>query len=201
LPRGAVGARAVLWNRAPAKEEIMRTFQIVLWLAVVMVIACKKPDKPAEKKPDEAAKVADPAKPGEPPAPAPADPAAAPADPGARAAAAEPAKPSAPAATGDLGTNTPLQAKGVVMMEKMSDLFAEHADDCDKLAMELRSMISSNKDLMVELRTMEAGMTGKDREAYEARNKSVQEDVFEKMGPAMQRCGDKVLAAMRDIPK
>jgi len=179
-----------------------RTLPILLFSALVMVAACKKPDKPAGAKPDESkvvdskptppAESAKPAAPGLPPGassdPAKPDPAA-------------PADPSDPSSA-PTGKNTELQDKGFAMMKRVGDLFAADATDCDKLASDLRSLVASNKELLAEWNAMEKTLPTRERAAYETRNKPAFDAVFAKMAPAVKACGsnENFLAALRDVP-
>jgi hypothetical protein len=148
-----------------------RTFRIVLFSVAMMVVACKT-DKPAGTKPDEATKVVD--KPRE------------------RATPAEPAMPkpepaSDPAAT---GSNTELQNKGLAMMQRMSDLFATHGSDCEKLAAEIKTLVTENRQLAVELQEAEIRQTHEERAAFAARNQAVRDAAMAKMAPIAKTCRD-----------
>jgi hypothetical protein len=163
-----------------------RTFQLVLISALLAAGACKKSDAPAVTKTEET-KPADPAK---------ADPAK-PADP----AKADPAKPADPApATG--GANSELENKGIAMMQKLGDVFANDAKDCDKLATDLKAFLAENKPLIKEMTELEKKQSEAEKSAFEARNKKVQEEVQAKMEPAAKACADNknVQEAMRDFP-
>ncbi|HEU4729625.1 MAG TPA: hypothetical protein VFT22_17135 [Kofleriaceae bacterium] len=165
---------------------MLRTFTIALFSVTLMAAACKS-DKPASTagatKPAETTKPADPAKPADPPA-KPADPAAAPA---------------APAAAGG---NTELQDKGIAMMQSMADVFASDAKDCEKLAVDMKAFITKNKELLTQLMAMEKKMTDAEKSAFEARNKTTQAAMMEKMTPAMNACRDNksLEAAMKEFP-
>lgn len=167
-----------------------RMFRIVVFStllsATTMIVACKT-DKPAGKKPDEATKVVDPAR------ARPADPAVKPPEP--------PAEPttSDPEAT---GKNSEVESKGIAMMQRMGDLFAAGANDCEKLATDIRTLVASNRELLVQLNVEQAKQTEKERSAFMARNKAVQDAVMAKMGPAVQACGTNksFQAALRDVP-
>jgi hypothetical protein len=179
-----------------------RAFQIVLFL-VAMVVACKC-DKPAAKKPEQASR----AEPGAPRGPAGrTETAAAPATPGDPSKPADPANPDQPTRPGEsqsddpsAGTNTPLQDKGLAMMQRMSDLFTTHASDCTKLAAEIRSLVAGNKELLDQLRAEDLKQTGAQRTAFEARNRAVTEAAFAKMSPVTKACRENpaFMAAMRD---
>jgi hypothetical protein len=183
---------------------MLRTLQIALCSATMMVAACKKSDKPAPAAP-ETTKSADPAKPGDPMAPAtakPADPAASATAGSATAMAtgtmAKPAEP-APVPT---GTNSALETKGIAMMQKLADVFAIDGKNCDQLATDIKDFIAKNKPLLSELTAMEKKQSPQDREAFATRNKGVEESVMQKMTPAMTACRDNknVEAAMKEFP-
>jgi len=88
------------------------------------------------------------------------------------------------------------------MMQKMGDIFAADAKDCEKLATDIRAFIAQNKELLAQLTAMEKKETDQEKAAFETRNKGVQEAVMQKMGPAMQACHDNksVEAAMKEFP-
>jgi hypothetical protein len=163
-----------------------RAFPLVLLSVLLVTIACKKSETPAGTKTEEA-KPADPAK---------ADPAK-PAEP----AKADPAKPADPApAVG--GANSELENKGIAMMQKLGDVFANDAKDCDKLAVDLKAFLAENKPLIKEMTELEKKQSEAEKVAFEARNKKVQEEVQGKMEPAAKACADNknVQEAMRDFP-
>jgi hypothetical protein len=163
-------------------------FQLVLISALLAAGACKKSDAPAATKTEET-KPADPAK---------ADPAK-PADP-AKADPAKPADPAPAAAAG--GANSDLENKGIAMMQKLGDVFASDASNCDKLATDLKAFLADNKALIKEMTELEKKQTEAEKTAFEARNKKVQEEVQAKMEPAAKACADNknVQEAMREFP-
>lgn len=181
---------------------MLRTLQIALCSATMMVAACKKSDKPVPAV-SETTKPADPAKPADSPASA----AAKPADPVAGASAGSGAGPATMARPADsapvpTGTNSALETRGIAMMEKMADMFAADGKDCDKLAADIKGFIAQNKALLSELTTMEKQQSPQQREAFAARNKAVEQSVMQKMTPAMTACRDNksVEAAMKEFP-
>lgn len=111
----------------------------------------------------------------------------------------EPAKP-APAAT--VAGNSELENKGVAMMQRMADMFAADAKDCDKLAVDIKAFIVENKELLGQLTELERSQSDQEKAAFETRNKPVQDALMQKMGPTMQACGDnpQVQAAMKEFP-
>jgi len=164
-----------------------RTFQLVLISALLATGACKKSDAPAgtkteETKPADPAAKADPAKPAEP-------------------AKADPAKPADPAPAAG-GANSELENKGIAMMQKLGDVFANDASNCDKLATDLKAFLADNKALIKEMTDLEKKQTEAEKAAFEARNKKVQEEVQAKMEPAAKACADNknVQEAMREFP-
>lgn len=166
-----------------------RTFRLVLFSVfslLVVTAACKKSDAPAGAKPEET-------KAAEPKAsdtPKPADP----------AKPAEPAKPAAPPAAG--GTNTEVENKAIAMMEKLGDVFAADAKDCEKLATDLRAFLNDNKATIAEMTALEKKQTEAEKAAFETRNKAVQESAQAKMEPAAKACADNknVQAVLKDFP-
>lgn len=173
---------------------MLRTFTIALFSAMLLAAACKKSDKPATVAAEATTKAPDPSKPAD-PAAKPADPTAKPADP------ATPGPPPAAAPAGT-GTNTELENKGIAMMQRMADMFATDAKDCDKLATDVKGFIAQNKELLGQLMAMEKKQTQQERTAFEARNKAVQSAMMEKMTPAMNACRDNknLEAAMKEFP-
>jgi hypothetical protein len=170
---------------------MLRTFKIALFSATMLAAACKKSDKPATMTPEPTTKAVDSTRPADPTA-KPADPAAKPADPVAPTAAAS-------AAT---GTNSELETKGVAMMQRMADMFAADAKDCEKLAADVKGFIAQNKELLGQLMAMEKKQSEPERTAFEARNKAVQDAMMQKMTPAMNACRDNksLEAAMKEFP-
>lgn len=175
---------------------MLRTFKIALFSATLMVTACKKADQPATPSAEPVAKVAAPAKPGDPPA-TPGDPSVKPGDPSAKPGdpSATPGDPAAPAATG----NTELENKGIAMMYRMGEVFAANAQNCEKLATDLKAFFTQNKPLLGQLAAKEKQQTEQQRAAFEARNRPAQAEVMKKVTPAMTTCGANkdVLDAMK----
>jgi hypothetical protein len=167
-----------------------RTFRLVLFSVsfsvLVVTAACKKSDAPAGTKIEET-KPADPAKPAEPKAADPAKP-------------AEPAKPADPPAAG--GTNSEVENKAIAMMQKLGDVFAADAKDCEKLATDLRAFLNDNKGTITEMTALEKKQTEAEKAAFEVRNKAVQEAAQAKMEPAAKACADNknVQAVLKDFP-
>jgi hypothetical protein len=158
---------------------MLRTFTIALFSATMMAAACKNADKPATMAPEATTKAAASTKP--------ADPAAKPADPVAASAS---------------GTNSELETKGVAMMQRMADMFAADAQDCEKLATDVKGFIAQNKELLGQLMAMEKKQSEQERTAFEARNKAAQAAMMQKMTPAMNACRDNksLEAAMKEFP-
>jgi hypothetical protein len=164
---------------------MLRTFKIALFSATMLAAACKKSDKPATMTPEPTTKAADSTKAADPTA-KPADPTAKPADPVAAAT----------------GTNSELETKGVAMMQRMADMFAADAKDCEKLAADVKGFIAQNKELLGQLMAMEKKQSEPERTAFEARNKAAQDAMMQKMTPAMNSCRDNksLEAAMKEFP-
>jgi hypothetical protein len=154
---------------------MLRTFRIAT-LSMAMLFAACKTDKP-EPRPEVAKAAVPAAKPAAPEVPA--------------------VKPAAPAAS-----NTELETKGIAMMQRMADMFAADAKDCDKLAADLRTFIASNKPLLTQLADADQQQNDEQRDAFSARNAEVQAAVAAKMQSAMATCAANpaVLAAMKEFP-
>jgi len=165
----------------------------------MMVTACKKADKPAGTTPDQIAKASAPGTPADPasdPAATPAKPTdpAKPADPASDPAATpakltDPAKPVDPAASSATG-NSELEAKGMAMTQRMADMFVADANDCEKMATDIRAFTAQNKALLDQLAEMEKHQTPQEREAFAKRNQSVLKALLTKVMPAMNACRD-----------
>ena len=110
------------------------------------------------------------------------------------------AKPAAPVAAP--AGNSELENKGIAMMQRMGDLFAADATDCDKLAVDIKAFIVQNRELLTQLTELERSQSDQEKSAFETRNKPVQDAVVAKMDPAMAKCGENpaVQAAMKDFP-
>ena len=115
----------------------------------------------------------------------------------AKPAPATPAAPASPA-----GGNSELENKGIAMMQRMGDLFAADAADCEKLAVDIKAFIVQNRELIGKLNELERSQSDQEKQAFETRNKPVQDAVVAKMDPAMEKCGQNpsVQAAMKDFP-
>ncbi|MEO7733567.1 MAG: hypothetical protein ABIY55_21570 [Kofleriaceae bacterium] len=111
-----------------------------------------------------------------------------------------PAKPATSAATP--GGNSELENKGIAMMQRMGEVFAADAADCEKLAVDIKAFIVQNRELLGQLNELERSQSDQEKSAFETRNKPVQEAVVAKMDPAMEKCGQNpsVQAAMKDFP-
>lgn len=157
---------------------MLRMFHIALFAAIVMGGACKS-DKPAATKPEDK-KLVEPTK-TDPP---------------------KLADDKAPETTGGTGANTALQTKGIEMMQKMGDIFAANAKDCDKLALEIKNFVAANKALLTEWNAMQRGLNSAERTALEVRNKAVQDSVMAQMTPAVQACAsnENFQTVLREIP-
>jgi len=161
---------------------MLRTFPLLLCTVTLMVTACKKADKPAGTTPDQIAKAVDPAKPAD-PAAKPADPAATPATP------ADPAKPADTTTTAVTG-NSELENKGIAMTQRMADLFASDAKDCEKMAADIRVFTAQNKTLLDQLAEMEKHQTAQERDEFAKRNRSTLQALFTKVKPAITACAN-----------
>ncbi len=124
------------------------------------------------------------------------------ADQPAPAAPAQPAPAPAPAAAAAVNGNTELENKGVTMMQRMADMFVADAEDCEKLAVDIKAFIVQHRELIGQLTEAERAQSDQEKLAFEQRNKPVQEAVVAKMEPVMAKCGanPSVQAAMKDFP-
>jgi hypothetical protein len=115
-------------------------------------------------------------------------------------APAKPAQPAAPATA--VAGNTELENKGIAMMQRMGDMFAADAEDCEKLAVDIKAFIVEHRELLSQLTQLEHAQSDQEKLAFEQRNKPVQEAVMAKMEPVMNKCGanPNVQAAMKDFP-
>ena len=155
---------------------MLRTFRIAtLSAALTVTAAACKTDKPAQSKPAASAEASKPA-----------------------------AKPSAvpELAAGKATSNSELETKGIAMMQRLADVFAADAKDCDKLAADIKAFVAENKPLLAQLAAMDQQQSDEQREAFTARNAEAQAAVAAKMQGAMTACASNpsVLAAMKDFP-
>lgn len=165
-----------------------RTF-LAATLAAVLASACKTSDRRAAPPP--------------PPAPRPAAPSSRPGAPPELPAAPEPAPPPvAAAAEPAAGSNSELEARGLAAMQKMAELFAADARDCDRLARDLKVFIADNRPLIAELVTFEDHQSDAQRAAFTRRNAATQAAIGLKMQSALSSCAANpaVLAAMKEFP-
>jgi hypothetical protein len=170
---------------------MLRTFPVVLCSVTMLILACKKADKPAGTTPDQVASTAagatpsvpaDPAKPVDPVA-KPAEPAATPANPVGSAKPADPAP-------GSTTASRELEVKGIAMSQRMADLFVADAKNCEKMATDIRAFTTLNKALLDQLAEMEKHQTQEEREAFDQRNRATLEALLIKVTPAMTACRD-----------
>ena len=164
-----------------------RTFLAAMLVAVLA--SCKTSDKTGKPAPGIAP----------PPVATASKPAAQPALP----AAPEPAAPATPPpAVPAAGSNTELETKGLAAMQRMADLFAADARDCDRLAADLKAFIADNKPLIAQLITLEDHQSDAQRAAFTRRNAATQAAIGLKMQSALTSCASNpgVLAAMKEFP-
>lgn len=162
---------------------MFRTFQIALFSATLMVTACKKTDQPAASGAEPVTKATTPNKPADPSQPA--------------APAAKPADSVALPVAG----NNELENKSIAMMYRMADIVVADAQDCEKLATNMKAFIRQNKPLLDQLAAMNEQQTEQERAAFETRNRAVQAEVLKKVTPGMTACGENknVQAAMQEL--
>jgi hypothetical protein len=118
------------------------------------------------------------------------------------AAKPEPAVPAATTPATTVAGNSELENKGIAMMQRMGDMFAADATDCEKLAVDIKAFIVQHRELLAQLTELERSQSDQEKLAFEARNKPVQDAVAAKIDPALAACGDNpnVQAAMKDFP-
>ncbi len=99
-------------------------------------------------------------------------------------------------------SNTPIENQGIAMMQRMGDMFAADANDCEKLAADIKAFIAQNTPLINQLNQAERTQSPDERDAFEKRNKGVQDAVMQKMNPAITACGgnSNVQSAMKQFP-
>ncbi|MBC7974075.1 MAG: hypothetical protein H7138_03755 [Myxococcales bacterium] len=112
-----------------------------------------------------------------------------------------PAQPAAAPAAAVAG-NSELENKGITMMQRMADMFVADAEDCEKLAVDIKAFIVEHRELIGQLTEGERAQSDQEKLAFEQRNKPVQEAVVAKMEPVIAKCGanPNVQAAMKDFP-
>jgi hypothetical protein len=162
-------------------------------LVVLLIAACKTSEAPATE-----AK-ATPAPPTRSIAPTPQP--VLPAPPPPAPARPEPAK-TEPAKTEPVGSNTELETNGLAVMQRMADLFAADAKDCDKLGADLKAFVADNKPLIGDLLKHEDHQSAEQRAAFTRRNAVAQAAIAQKMQAALTACASNtaVLAAMKEFP-
>jgi hypothetical protein len=161
-----------------------RTFLAAMLVAALACCKTSKTDSPAPE-PARSVAVATPA--AQPALPAATEPAAPP--------AAAPAEPTA-------GSNTELETKGIATMQRMADMFAADARDCERLATDLKAFIAENKPLIAQLVELEDHQSDAARAAFTRRNAQTQAQIGLKMQQALTTCASNpgVLAAMKEFP-
>jgi len=160
-----------------------RTFRTAMLLAVTLLAGCKtkQADPPTAAKPAEAARSA---------------PGAAPALPDPQAAS--PAAPAAPAAAAP-ATPAEVQVRNIAAMQHLADTLAGDAQDCEKLAVDLKAFIAENRAVLVQL--MAAANRPGDAPPSAA-NHAAAAAAARKLQTAMATCAAtaSVAAAMKDLP-
>jgi hypothetical protein len=167
------------------KESAMsRTFRTAMLLAVTLLAGCKtkQADPPPAVRPTEVARSA--------PGAAPALP-----DPQAATAAAPAAAPAAAAPA----TPAEAQTRNIAAMQHLADTLAGDAQDCEKLAVDLKAFIAENRPVLAQL--MAAANRPSDA-APSAANHAAAAAAARKLQTAMATCGAtaSVAAAMKDLP-
>jgi hypothetical protein len=158
-----------------------RTFRTAMLLAAALLAGCKtrQADPPPAARPTEAARSA---------------PGAAPALPDSQSSG-----PAAPAPASAPATPAEAQARNIAAMQHLADTLAGDAQDCEKLAVDLKAFIAENRAVLAQLmaaanRPIDDAPTGAPRAAAAAAARELQ--------TAMATCGatSSVAAAMKDLP-
>jgi hypothetical protein len=174
----------------------MMTRLIALALCLFAASACNKKD---EAKPAQPAATPAP-KPVEPAAPAAAAPAPTPAP--AAVPAPTPAAAPAPGAAVTFANDDAFVAKGTETMNKFMALFDAAGTDCDKLAAGVNAFVTEYGPTFKALGEYEKA-NPKAKEAFEAKNKGLEEQFAKKMMPALEACKDHkgLIEAMSKFPE
>jgi hypothetical protein len=177
LRRAEIGDPAVLWNRRPKESAMSRTFRTAMLLAVTLLAGCKakQADPPPAARPTEAARRA---------------PGAAPALPDPQAPGSSAAAPATPAEA---------QARNLAAMQRLADTLAADAQDCEKLAVDLKAFIAENRPVLGQL--MAAANRPTD-DAPSGASHAAAATAARKLQTAMSTCAatSSVAAAMKDLP-
>jgi hypothetical protein len=150
-------------------------------LLVIALLACKtkQADPPHAARPTEAARSA----------------------PGVAPALPDPQPPSSPAAPAAAAPATPAeaQARNIAAMQHLADTLAGDAQDCEKLAVDLKAFIAENRAVLAQL--MAAANRPTDA-APSAATHAAAAAAARKLQTAMTTCAAtaSVAAAMKDLP-
>lgn len=156
-----------------------RTFRTAMLLAVTLLAGCKtkQADPPPAARPTEAARSA----------------------PGAAPALPDPQSPSGAGAPAAPATPAEAQARNIAAMQHLADTLAADAQDCEKLAVDLKAFIAENRPLLAQL--MAAANRPTD-DAQSGANRAAAAAAARKLQTAMSTCAatSSVAAAMKDLP-
>jgi len=156
-----------------------RTFRTAMLLAVALLAGCKtkQADPPPAARPTVAARSAT----GTPPA------------------LPDPQAPGSPAAAAAPATPAEAQARNIAAMQRLADTLAADAQDCEKLAVDLRAFIADNRPLLAQLMAAASRPTD---DAQSGANHAAAAAAARKLQTAMTACAatSSVAAAMKDLP-
>ena len=109
---------------------------------------------------------------------------------------------AAPPPTQAPPANPELEAQAVALLQRMADIFAANAKDCDKLGSELKAFITDNRPALVQVNTMMKQQTAAEQRAFQTRFKTAQDAIGTTMHPGLVACSQNtgVQAALRDFP-
>lgn len=161
---------------------MLRMIRTATLAAVMLAAACKVSDKPAQPAP-EAAHAAKPAGTATP----------------AGHAGPTPGLPGKPESS---PPDPELETKGLAMMQRLADVIVADANDCDKLAADLKTFVAQNKPLLSEVIAAQAQEGAGQRAGFSQRNAAAQVAIAQKMQTAMAGCAGHpgILAALQQLP-
>ena len=167
-------------SRSVADQVLSRaTMRLTTLLILALLAGCKtkQADPPAAAKPAEVTRSA----------------------PGVAPALPDPQAPSAPASAAPPATPADAQARNIAAMQHLADTLAGDAQDCEKLAVDLKAFIADNRAVLAQL--MAAANRPTDDAPSGARHAAAAA-AARKLQTAMTTCAAtaSVAAAMKDLP-
>lgn len=118
----------------------------------------------------------------------------------ARSTATTPTETAKPAERAAPKTLT--EEDAVALTEKMADVFADNASDCDKMAVSVEKFFTDNTDAFKQIKAMDEKQTKEQKKAFEEKYKERNTALMKKMEPAVAKCATnaKVQEAMKKMP-